>query len=592
MNKNHSFKNSIYYLKYIFKFDCIRVPGIVINTFINSFDAWFIRVFIIKEIVDALLNSFEFERIVWLLFCAIGFKSLKLIYDPCWLYYTKHSDQKITAGFQQIVFSKASEVDLGCYDDSSFYNDYVYSVQDSSTRPLLFINSISQLLQTIFTVSLSGIYVISSDSVLLIFSIIPIIGDSITRLMMNKIREKRTSLIIPENKKIEYVKRTSYLRENSIDLRITNIHSVLLNIFQNGLDNIIKIYKKYSKKFIAMYFLSDCLTHINNTLVIVYLIYKIVFLKTLTAGDFVAIKEAISLVSKNLGKIVERVQAFQEHSIYIEKYKTFCEYENKVVFGASSLPEPQSSNYELELNQVSFSYNQRKQTLNQLNLSLKEGELIGIVGLNGAGKSTLVKLLLHMYEPTNGSIKFRGTNIKAFSKEKYLSQFDTVFQEYNTYAFDFLENVVFDANLPECEINEIKTIFKHLGFDEFLPLIEQDVTLTKEFSEDGLVLSGGQTQKIALVRAIYRKNAILILDEPSSALDAISEHKLMKCLREVAKDRTVIFISHRLSSIRDADCIYFMENGQVIECGTHDELMIQQGKYYEMFKIQADAYNN
>lgn len=592
MHKNHSFKNSMYYLKYIARFDWIRIPGIVITTLINSFDTWFLKVFVIKVIVDSLLDSFDFHHILWVLTIAIGFKSLKLIYDSCWSYYTKRSDQRIIAGFQHIAFAKAAGIDLQCYDDPDFYNDYVYSVQDSSSRPLSFINSISQLLQTIFTVSFSGLYVIFNDPILLVFAVIPILGDSFIRTKMNKVRAERTSLIIPENRKIDYVKRTSYLKECAMDIRTTKIHLVLSKLFQSGVDNIISIYKKYSKKFIGMYFLSDCLTHLNNTLVILYLVYKIVVLKTLTAGDFIAIKEAISLVSSNLGKVLERVQVFQEHSIYIGRFRAFCEYKNTVTFGTSNLPSPQASTVDLKINNVSFSYNQKNEILKKISISVRKGELIGIVGSNGAGKSTLIKLLLHMYDPTIGSVVFRGENIKKFSKNDYLSQFDTVFQEHNSYAFTFTENIAFESKLSDSKANKMKEVFDSLGFDEFIPLINKEITLTKEFSEDGLMLSGGQIQKIALARALYRNNSILILDEPTSALDPISEHKLMRSLKQVTKDRTVLLISHRLSSVRDADCIYFMENGRIIEHGTHNELMKQRGRYFEMFTIQASAYRN
>ena len=590
--KKNSIKDSMYYIKYIVKFDCIRLPGVVITTLINSFDDWFMKVFVVKMIIDALLNSFDLNYILWMIIIAIGFKSLKTIYDSCWSYYTKRSDQKIVSGFQHVAFLKAADVDLQCYDDSDFYNEYVYSVQDSSSRPILFINSIAQLLQTVFTVSFSGLYVIVNDPVLLFFVVIPILGDSFLRTKMSKARGERTSLIIPENRKIDYVKRISYLKENAMDIRTTKIHLVLMKLLHDGVDNIINIYKKYSKKFIGMYFFSDCLTHLNNTIVVFYIIYKIVILKALTAGDFVAIKEAISLVSSNLGKVMERVQVFQEHSIYISRYRAFCEYENKVVFGSYALPEPKESSLELGINHVSFSYNPESEILNQIDFSIKKGELIGIVGSNGMGKSTLVKLLLHMYDPTNGVVEFRGIDIKELRKDDYLSKFDTVFQEHNSYAFTLADNIAFISDLSDYQINKMKEIFHSLGIDEFSEYVDKAISLTKEFSEDGLVQSGGQIQKIAIARALYRNSDVLILDEPTSALDALAEHKFMKSLRQHAKDKTVVLISHRLSLVRNADCIYFIENGKISERGTHEELMNQQGKYYEMFTIQSNAYRD
>lgn len=152
----------------------------------------------------------------------------------------------------------------------------------------------------------------------------------------------------------------------------------------------------------------------------------------------------------------------------------------------------------------------------------------------------------------------RGENIKKFLKNDYLAQFDTVFQKHNSYAFTFTKNIAFESNLSDSKTNKMKEVFDSLVFNEFIPLINKEINLTKEFLEDSLMFSGGQIQKIALTRALYRNNPILILGEPTSALDPISEHKLMRSLKQVIKDRTVLLISHRLSSVRDADCIYFI----------------------------------
>ncbi|MDR0919512.1 MAG: ABC transporter ATP-binding protein/permease [Oscillospiraceae bacterium] len=593
MKKNSPFNNSIYYLKSIVKYDRIRIPGVILTTLINAFDTWFIGVFAIKVIVDALLDSFDFQRIIWMLGIAVGYKSVKLIYDSFWSYYVRKSDVKITTGFQHIAFKKAADVDLQCYDDAEFYNNYVFSIQETASRPILFINSFFQLFQTIFTISLSGIYVIFNEPILLAFAVIPIVADSFLRTKMNKARKERTNEIIPESRKVDYVKRTSYLRENAIDIRITNIHVVLKGLYNNGIDNIIKIHNRFSNRFVGMYFIGDCLTHVNNTIVILYLVFKIVVLKSLTAGDFVAIKAAITLVSSNLGKIIERVQVFQEHSIYIERFRVFCNYKNKVSFGNDGIQLENSSSWELNLNNISFSYDGKNDVLKNINFSIHNGDRIAVVGKNGAGKSTLIKLILHLYDPTSGSIQFKNKNINEIKRDDYLALFDTVFQEHNSYAFSLVENVSLESELTDEQLLDVKSIFNILEFgDIFDDKSNYNLMLTKEFSNDGLILSGGKNQKIALARALYRNSHILILDEPSSALDAISEHKLMECMTEVAKGRTIIYISHRLSAIKNSDCICFMDSGKIVERGTHNELMALHGQYHEMYEIQADAYRS
>lgn len=340
-----------------------------------------------------------------------------------------------------------------------------------------------------------------------------------------------------------------------------------------------------------MYLVSDAFTHINNTLILLYLIYKIVVTQTLSAGDFIAIKEAVALMSSNLGKIMERIQAFQEHNIYIERFRTFCNYRNKVTDGNSGIPQANVSPYLLQLTNVSFSYNNQSDVLNNINISIKAGQKIAIVGKNGAGKSTLIKLMMRLYDATKGSIEFKGVDIRTFNKQEYLSQFDTVFQDHNSYACSLIENILFESNPTAEEMDKMMNILDNIDFSIFLEDKSKiELELTKEFSEEGIILSGGQNQKVALARALYRDHSVLILDEPSSALDSISEHKWMRLMEKVEMNHTVILISHRLSSVRDSDCIYYMEDGRILESGPHDKLMDLQGHYFQMFKVQADAY--
>lgn len=591
MSKKFSLSNSIFYLKSIFVYDWIRIPGLILTALFVAFDTWFIKVYAIKVILDALMNNFDFRRIIIVVSIVVGFKTIKLVYDSSWEYYIKRSDPILISGFQHVAFKKANEVDINCYDDTDYYNQYIYSVEESSTRPILFLNSIFQLSQTIFSITFSGIFILTSDPTILLFVAIPILGDSFVRTRMIKARIERTHAIIPEKRKMDYVLRTSYLRENALDIRITNIHVVLKDLFLDGVENMIELYKKFSNRFTKLYLVSDAFTHINNTLILLYLIYKIVVTQTLSAGDFIAIKEAVALMCSNLGKIIERIQAFQEHNIYIERFRTFCNYRNKVTDGDSGIPQTNLSPYLLQLTNVSFSYPNQSDVLNNINISIKAGEKIAIVGKNGAGKSTLIKLMMRLYDATKGSIEFKGGHIRTFNKQEYLSQFDTVFQDHNSYACSLIENILFEHNPTAEELDKIMDILDKIDFSLFLEDKSKiELELTKEFSEEGIILSGGQNQKVALARALYRENSILILDEPSSALDSISEHKWIRLMEKVEMNHTVILISHRLSSVRDSDCIYYMEDGRILESGPHDELMDLQGYYFQMFKVQADAY--
>lgn len=218
-------------------------------------------------------------------------------------------------------------------------------------------------------------------------------------------------------------------------------------------------------------------------------------------------------------------------------------------------------------------------------------EKVAIVGYNGAGKTTLIKLLMRLYDPTEGGIYIGDTNIKEYDVEKYRKEFAAVFQDYQIFAATLGENVVMDY-VKEQEKEKVQSALLHSSFDDKLKKLPLGINtpLTKEFEKDGVDLSGGEKQKVAIARAFYKDSHYAVMDEPSSALDPIAEYKLNQNMMEIAKNRTVIFISHRLSTTVMADKIYMFERGEIIEQGSHSELMALDGKYAEMFKKQAINY--
>ena len=220
--------------------------------------------------------------------------------------------------------------------------------------------------------------------------------------------------------------------------------------------------------------------------------------------------------------------------------------------------------------------------------SINAGEKIAIVGKNGVGKSTLIKLLLRLYDPTDGYIKVNGIDIKKYDTKEYRKYIGTVFQDSNVYAFSIKDNL--DIYTEHQEDN-ISITVDQVNLTQQLQNYESE--LTKEFSDDGIVLSGGETQKLAIARILNGKFGLLLFDEPSSALDPISEEQVMKLIYNMASTTTTtttIVIAHRLSSIRDMDRILVVDNGMIIEEGNHNQLMDKKGLYYQMWNIQAEKY--
>ena len=229
--------------------------------------------------------------------------------------------------------------------------------------------------------------------------------------------------------------------------------------------------------------------------------------------------------------------------------------------------------------------------LKNINLHIKPGEKIALVGYNGAGKTTLVKLLMRLYDVESGAILADGRDIRQYDVKQYRNTIGTVFQDFMIFGGNVRENVILDV---EAKADETR-VKQALSDSGLMPRVEKlsaglDTQLTTEFAKDGVNLSGGESQKLAIARVFYKDAGLMILDEPSSALDPIAEYQLNHAMMEATKDKSVIFISHRLSTTRLADRIIMLENGQVVEQGTHEELLAAKGKYAQMWKVQAGAY--
>ncbi|MBE5874046.1 MAG: ATP-binding cassette domain-containing protein, partial [Lachnospiraceae bacterium] len=239
---------------------------------------------------------------------------------------------------------------------------------------------------------------------------------------------------------------------------------------------------------------------------------------------------------------------------------------------------------------VSFSYKDTE-IIHNLNLEIRGGKTYALVGHNGAGKSTIIKLLMRFYDPTEGEILLNGRNIKEYNLQKYRALFATAFQDHQMLSLSVMENVLMRKAQPEDE-EQVVNALKLAGVYDKVQTLPQGIhsILTREFAEDGQVLSGGEYQKIVVARAFVKNCPIKIFDEPSSALDPIAEYQLFDNILKSGRDKTMLFISHRLSSVQNADWVFMLEDGMVKEEGTHKMLMKMQGLYADMYDKQAENY--
>jgi len=278
---------------------------------------------------------------------------------------------------------------------------------------------------------------------------------------------------------------------------------------------------------------------------------------------------------------------------YIEKYFEFMAKERIIHSPIDAIPLPlEPIPPVIEFKNVSFRYpNTKRYILKNFNLTIQTGDKIAFVGENGAGKTTLIKLLLRFYDVTDGEIIINGVNIKHINLEKWYTLIGALFQDFIKYQFTFKENIYFGNKKEINNLDLLKEAIKKSGANEYvkdLPL-QYDQTVGKMF-KNGIDLSGGQWQKLALARAFFKNAPMLILDEPTSAIDAKAEYEIFQHVQELQKDKTVIIISHRFSTVRNADKIFVLDEGKIIEEGNHETLMKKKGLYAELFNIQAQGY--
>lgn len=505
---------------------------------------------------------------------------------------------RLYRALKEQMFKKASEIDLYCYDDPVYYNDFVLSVSQSEAAIDRFLELLNMAMQAITVLFTTGIFYIMTDPIGIAFVFASFILRFVVSKKLNKVNYENRVAVNPHMRKRDYVSRIFYLKDFAKELRLhPNAGTQLENEFAEANDNIISEHKKVAVKRVWFQFLKDYGVgdFLIDGLYITYLVYKAAVLHTVNYSDAVILFNRTGSLRGSMSRFADLGPKAHENSMFVDKIRSFLGYEPRLKNDqGDAVPEGAG---ELKLEHVTFKYSETgRKVLDDISLSVKPGEHIAIVGYNGAGKTTLIKLLMRLYDPTSGSISYHGRNITELCPNNYHKRIGVVFQDYQMFGANLAENVVMD-NMTKDELDarapQITAALTDAGFAQKLARLPDGLftQVTTEFDKKGVDFSGGESQKVAISRAFYKKADILIMDEPSSALDPIAEYELNKAMESAAKGKTVFYISHRLSTTRDADRIIMLERGHIIEEGTHAELLARNGKYAEMWNAQAGKYN-
>lgn len=597
-NENKSlgkvFVNNFYILKIVWK---VYPKRVIADFFMSATDyfAWiFYTVVFIKYILAAIQYQQSFASIVlFVIGTIIIFSALSFYSNWYTTRFRPITDNILYSKLNEMLFDKATEVELACYEDTNFYNTYTLAIKETDTRISSVLDNVSAILFAVIAAIYVFIFMYTIDHYVVLFIAFPLIGNFVFGKIMNNIIYLRDVESVAHRRKMDYVTRTVYLQNYAKEIRLSNIFNVLKSTYEEGYKGVIDVIKKYKVKGITVYYLRDIFTFLLIFEgVLFYSAYRAIVTKTITLSDFGVLASAMVSASWILIGLADKISTTIKNSLYIENLRKFLDYKPKISENQDGLiPDKEISS--IELRNLNFTFaGQKNPVLKDINIKIGAKEKIAIVGHNGAGKTTLVKLLMRLYDPVSGEIRVNDKNIKDYNVKQYRSLYGTAFQDFQIFSMTIAENVLMRKLENTDDIECVKKALIKSGAYEKVMSLENtiDTVLTREFNDDGVVLSGGEFQKIAIARAFAKNFEIAIFDEPSSALDPIAEYKLYESMMETCKDKTVIFISHRLSSAILADKIYMIEDGVVVEEGTHEELMNSEGKYADMFKKQAEQY--
>lgn len=496
--------------------------------------------------------------------------------------------------FRMEIYTRTKDMDLSWYDDTDFYQKFILSTQEADTCIDRYLSALELYSGKGVRFFLLLIYCLTINPAALLIPLFVLPLDYIIVKKGNALSVEARMERVPQEQRREYQNRLFYLSDYAKDLRLyPHMQQKCREDFGSSNQEIRKINRKYGTPLALCFFAHDALLGrlLREAVTWSLLLYQVMVLHALSYAHMITIYNSVGSITNQGMEMMLCWKNVMENSAYVAQIRRLLSVEPTIISQKGlSVPEAPAG---LAVENLNFSYQPGHPVLSDINLKIHPAQKIALVGYNGSGKTTLVKLLMRLYDPSSGRICLNGTDIRDFDVRQYRFSIGSVFQDFKIYAATLKENVRMDVcqDTPE-ETYEVESALYDARFtlQDHKLIYQIETPMTTEFEKDGVNLSGGEAQKVAIARTLYRKQNLIIMDEPSSALDPLSEYLLNQELNEIARDKTVIFISHRLSTTRDADCIYMMEHGRIIETGTHEELLRQNGKYAKMWNVQASLY--
>lgn len=554
----------------------------------------FIKIVFPTLIINELFGDKRIELLIWYVAATVGFgfviSAIRNILDRQLSKY----ETLVAGGFERLINDKTMELDFVHLENADIVNE-----RERALGAMEQSGGIARILATLTGIITSALQILGVIALMCYHSVFIAVTVIVVKCLTAKFEGAKNqkefqfwNANAENNKLLRYINSFTADYQQGKDIRLYSMKKLLLNKFEQFIVNSNAMFCNIAKVRYQSLFASSLLLQLQFC--IVYLLAGIRILMDTTkfgVGNLYMLLNTVDTFDAATSTFMSDLMSIHYNTQYMELYLNYIECANIMEMNDRSL-EVTGDKFEFQFHNVSFHYPNCDEMviLKNINCTITEKDKIAIVGENGAGKTTFVKLLLRLYDPTEGYITLNGIDIKEYDYKQYLKFFSVVFQDFHLFSFSILDNIRCTSDNEGEEL--VREIIKKLNFEQRVERLECGVhtVVGRDFDEKGVVFSGGEQQKISIARAMYKKSKFVIMDEPTAALDPISEKEIFENLNDINENRPAMFISHRMSACRFCNRILVFERGKILEDGNHDKLYSLKGKYWELFNAQAQYY--
>lgn len=562
----------------------VRIPYLIVQTVQTIIPILFVR-----AVINELTEGRDIKRAIMYTALMALFTLVAKVFMQLFSMWDSRENEIMSFRVHRILSETTMEMSYASLENPDVQN-YVWLARNNRFDGIL--RSSTDILGALFNVIGIMSVILSLNPVVLliimVFCIMKMVLDILQRGLPQKYNEER----VDRSRKVSYLAALMSYVPMGKEVRVNNLEKWLLNKTENSWKTeLFPLDKKYNNTINGFCLLSNIIGILQSVLIYVVLSFGVLH-NTMTIGDFSMYLAAAGTFSGAVMGVFGNYSGLMKQVVeYLQEYRKCISMVERQKADEGTAQIDTANGVNIEFRNVSFKYPKTdRMILENINITIKSGESLSIVGINGAGKTTFVKLLCRFYEPTSGEILVNGIPAKDIPYETYSRLLSVVFQDYKLFSFTIRENIAMDTVSDDARLYES---LEKSGLEQRVETLPQklDTYISKDFDPCGIELSGGEAQKLAIARAVYRDAPIIIFDEPTSALDPIAEYNIYKSFHEIAESRTAIYISHRLSSTRFTDHIALFADNTIAEYGTHIELMqLEGGMYRKMFEMQAQYY--